>query len=860
MTALLVLLVAVFLFSSNIIHAQEIGLDRADNLGLIKTNEKDPRDLLVNIVKYLITFLGLIAVIMVMYSGFLWMTSNGDPEKINKAKRTLINSIIGLIIVLSAFAIVTFVANMMNGGGGHSVGSGSNPQAPHGYGVIGACSVESVYPEPGQKDVPRDTAIIVSFKEEVDINTISDGSGHIDSNVLKIFHKNEEDTCLGGGICSSLVSDAVIATTDNKTFVISPSDYLGSPSEYIWYSVYLSNDIEKLSDGSGIFSNCQSDFLRWDFEISNKLDMNPPQVKENGVFPEADNNKDDLVSVDAVQATGNIQIINNPNIFVPATVGSISANPNVSVNIDIGDVCVDGGNYTIDISSSDLTQARLRRETTLLGVSLLSDNQVNFPLCNISLTLQSGTFEQQCSGGCVWDFSITPSHEADTLTIGSGIYEFGKDIVVGSDINSTAQSLNNFINAVSSDLSSSVSANIVNLTAIIAGKAGNNILLDTNNTANIHISPMSGGVDSGKSYNIQGQKDKARNAIIQINFNEAINPLTVSGGAEDLVSYLRVKCFQNDGVTPCVLDQNMFSCGTDTCIKGHFEISNQYKTIEFISNNQCGVNSCGENIYCLPGDTNLLVEVEAANLLTCPPTDCSAKSPYNNCVGGICEDTSGHKFPKASFPLSGVVDLSSNSLDGNRDTFAIGPLNFYNENNPNPNDGDSYKWSFYINDLIDLGAPKIDNIKPKHNSSDVDLRNPLEIIFSKLMMSSSLRSGQTNISNGKDYYRHKLINLWNFADLPLGFWISSENIDISSPLDGISDKTNVFIKHSPFYETVSYRSQIGSGVKDIYQNCFKPSDGPDCSPNEVHPNCCPNGSNLNAVDNSGIDNGTGNCL
>jgi len=112
---LLVFIVAVFLFSTHIVKAQELGLNYASNFGLEGATEKDPRDFIVNVIKYFITFLGLIAVVMVMYAGFLWMTSDGDPEKVNKAKKTLINSVIGLIVVLSSFAIVTFIANMMNG-------------------------------------------------------------------------------------------------------------------------------------------------------------------------------------------------------------------------------------------------------------------------------------------------------------------------------------------------------------------------------------------------------------------------------------------------------------------------------------------------------------------------------------------------------------------------------------------------------------------------------------------------------------------------------------------------------------------------------------------------------------------------
>ena len=117
---LLFILGAVFFVGGNLAWAQDadVGINYAANVGLPGAGDKDVRVFMVEIIRYFIGFLGIIAVIMVMYAGFLWMTSNGEPDKITRAKRTLINSIIGLIIIISAFAIVTFIINFMDGGGG----------------------------------------------------------------------------------------------------------------------------------------------------------------------------------------------------------------------------------------------------------------------------------------------------------------------------------------------------------------------------------------------------------------------------------------------------------------------------------------------------------------------------------------------------------------------------------------------------------------------------------------------------------------------------------------------------------------------------------------------------------------------
>ena len=51
----------------------------------------------------------IIAVIVIIIGGIFYMTSQGDPGKVSRAKNTILYAVIGLIVSLLAFAIVNFV-------------------------------------------------------------------------------------------------------------------------------------------------------------------------------------------------------------------------------------------------------------------------------------------------------------------------------------------------------------------------------------------------------------------------------------------------------------------------------------------------------------------------------------------------------------------------------------------------------------------------------------------------------------------------------------------------------------------------------------------------------------------------------
>lgn len=92
-------------------HAQ-LGQRALEETGVGPSGAGDQLPVIVgNIVRALITTLGLVFLVLLIYGGFLWMTARGDSDKAGKAKDALTRAIIGLIIIVSAYAITTFVVS-----------------------------------------------------------------------------------------------------------------------------------------------------------------------------------------------------------------------------------------------------------------------------------------------------------------------------------------------------------------------------------------------------------------------------------------------------------------------------------------------------------------------------------------------------------------------------------------------------------------------------------------------------------------------------------------------------------------------------------------------------------------------------
>ncbi len=93
-----------------------------DETGLAST---DIRVTIAKIIRIALGFLGIIAVVLVIVGGFMWMTAAGNDEQITKAKALLMAAGIGLVIILTAYSLVTFVLSSLL-----SVTSDATPTTP----------------------------------------------------------------------------------------------------------------------------------------------------------------------------------------------------------------------------------------------------------------------------------------------------------------------------------------------------------------------------------------------------------------------------------------------------------------------------------------------------------------------------------------------------------------------------------------------------------------------------------------------------------------------------------------------------------------------------------------------------------
>lgn len=73
-------------------------------------NTSDPREFVNIIIRGILGLTASISVGLIIYAGFLYLTSRGDESKVDSAKKLLTGAIIGLAITLSAYSISWFIS------------------------------------------------------------------------------------------------------------------------------------------------------------------------------------------------------------------------------------------------------------------------------------------------------------------------------------------------------------------------------------------------------------------------------------------------------------------------------------------------------------------------------------------------------------------------------------------------------------------------------------------------------------------------------------------------------------------------------------------------------------------------------
>lgn len=96
------------------VYASNPAMDVLKDIGVEKGPYEDVGETGISIIvgtviQALLGIIGLIFLALMLYAGYNWMIARGEEEKVEKAKDTITRAIIGLIIVVGAYAIWAYV-------------------------------------------------------------------------------------------------------------------------------------------------------------------------------------------------------------------------------------------------------------------------------------------------------------------------------------------------------------------------------------------------------------------------------------------------------------------------------------------------------------------------------------------------------------------------------------------------------------------------------------------------------------------------------------------------------------------------------------------------------------------------------
>ncbi len=475
------LLIAGLLPSLHLVFAQSSELAEVGaNTGL---GDASLLDIIGLIIRILLGILGIIALIIVIYAGFLWMTAGGDEKQIARAKKLLINGIIGLVIILASYAITSFIINALiqaTGSDGFGNDNNGTVSVESLSGSLGAGAIQDHYPERNQTDVARNTNIIVTFRYQMDLESfiegydtngtaldVSDDTGGnlINANRIKIYRSADGET-------AALTNVNVAFSEDLRTFVFDPVDYLGSATENVSYTVHLDKDIMDFG-GKKVFTGLNDEGYEWSFETGVNLDLDPPTIVS--VVPVAGGTyaKNIIVQVtfdeaiDPTSSTGtrtatsgfqNIQVRGNGGSAQPTAGVYAISNAYKTVTFETTSACGTNscGETIYCLPGGQSIVAEVKAAT----VSSSPPQAAGFPydgIVDVAANSLDGNDDGTAGDGFSWNFtttnevfllgsaieSVTPNIEESNVALDQDISLIFDDVVMSSTINSDNLMLTN---------------------------------------------------------------------------------------------------------------------------------------------------------------------------------------------------------------------------------------------------------------------------------------------------------------------------------------------------------------------------------------------------------------------------------
>ena len=95
--------------------AEVSGLSKtANNAGYPEGLNTNPEQLIIQGISLVLSFVGVLFMLLMIYGGFIWMTARGNENETAKAKKIITAGIIGVIVVFGAYAISYFIVNFFS--------------------------------------------------------------------------------------------------------------------------------------------------------------------------------------------------------------------------------------------------------------------------------------------------------------------------------------------------------------------------------------------------------------------------------------------------------------------------------------------------------------------------------------------------------------------------------------------------------------------------------------------------------------------------------------------------------------------------------------------------------------------------
>ncbi len=156
-------------------QSADVSVEGLDTVGTAAgLSAQDPTIIVAKIIRGGLGILGMIAMIILIYGGFLWMTAGGNEDRVTRAKRLIINAGVGLFIILASFGITQLVLEaLINATSDDAGGSSFDDVADGGLGG-GSASVFSItLHKPAGQVLIRNVVPQITFSKTLDASTVT---------------------------------------------------------------------------------------------------------------------------------------------------------------------------------------------------------------------------------------------------------------------------------------------------------------------------------------------------------------------------------------------------------------------------------------------------------------------------------------------------------------------------------------------------------------------------------------------------------------------------------------------------------------------------------------------------------------